>query len=144
MTLLQLSNLQHQIESYIRQNTEPTLTITGDDTVSGGYRLIIPNPSPDVCGDLVRAIAPGENMNISINNNTLTLNSATNSVLFGSVKGGGQIRGVINSFAIVTVTWSDPLIVDLEDGNSLIVPAFSQLGQYRIPFSLPIAVYTIF
>ena len=36
--------------------------VIGNDTASGGYRLIVPDP--DECGTIVRAIAPGDGMSI--------------------------------------------------------------------------------
>ena len=38
--------------------------VVGNDTAAGGYRVIIPDP--DECGTIVRAIAPGENMNFTL------------------------------------------------------------------------------
>ena len=77
MTLFQLNNLQAQIEGYIERHAEPPLTIIGDDTNANGFRVVVPNSSPTVCGDVVRALRPGNNMSIAVDasGNTLTLTS---------------------------------------------------------------------
>ena len=140
MTLFQLNNLQAQIEGYIERHAEPPLTIVGDDTNANGFRLIVPNESPDVCGDLVRAIAPGSNMSLAVDSSsniiTLSASSVETSNLDGQMKGGGivTVGNLSNTLAQVEVQWSQEVLIDLNTGATLRLNAFNRLPQYNIPF----------
>ena len=83
------------MEKLVLANNGGCQDITGDDTDTGGYRLIIPDA--DDCGTIVRAIAPGENINIALDetNNILRINASEG----GSTVGGG---GGIVSFNVVS------------------------------------------
>ena len=92
--------------------------VIGNDTASGGYRLIVPDP--DECGTLVRAIAPGDGMSISVDNTTniMTLNSSSANIYaqqaFNTIGGGGVV-----SFNATTnrLTWDGVIRVAPVDSS---------------------------
>ena len=107
--------------------------ISGDDTDANGYRLVVVEDAECDCYN-VRAIAPGDNMNISVSNNILTLNSAAVvQKVRGSITGGGQITATILGEFSTGITWSYALKVSLEDSTSILIPPLSVLTDFRIP-----------
>ena len=104
--------------------------VTGNDTDAGGYRLIIPDP--EECWTIVRAIAPGENMDITLSNNILTLN-ALSSAGNTTLRGGGAVTVNIQSNNALELVWSDPVLVCRSDEVLFSIPPFSQVNYPSVP-----------
>ena len=124
--------------------------VIGNDTAEGGYRVIVPDP--DECGTIVRAIAPGDGMSISIDNTTniMTLNSAVGSggdytkidfqQQFNTISGGGNIKinpanfrlrwdGIIRIMPIRTTDGMNGRVDITMPPSGTRIPAYISTGQ---------------
>ena len=107
--------------------------VIGNDTAAGGYRVIIPDP--DECGTIVRAIAPGENINFTLDdaNNILRINASEGGNTIGG--GGGNISfNVINSRllwdgVIRIYTQSQTFLDVVMPPNQTVISTYAANGQ---------------
>ena len=83
------------LQNTIFSNNGGCQHIAGDDTNTGGYRIVVPDPTD--YGETFRALVPGNNMNITVDGSgtLLTLSSVIpeiESITNGTMTGGGVIE----------------------------------------------------
>ena len=105
--------------------------IRGDDTESNGFKLIV-NEDEECNCQVVRALAPGRNSRITVENNILRVDVLRSPVPPIPPSGGGLITvtlrlsnfdGVFSRTIFITNT--SPIIITQEDLTELTVPLFS-------------------
>jgi len=103
--------------------------IAGDDTNTGGYRIVVPDPTD--CGETFRALVPGQNMRITVDGsgNLLTLTSIVpqlESLVNATMNGGGVLTVQAESGTFVSLSWTQPILVSVSNGTSFTIPAWTQ------------------
>ena len=105
--------------------------IRGDDTETNGFKLIV-NEDEECNCQVVRALAPGRNSKITVENNILRVDVLRSPVPPIPPSGGGLItvtlrlsnfEGVFSRTIFITNT--SPIIITQEDLTELTVPPFS-------------------
>ena len=106
-------------------------TVKGDDTASNGFKLIV-NEDDECDCQVVRALAPGRNSKITVENNILRVDVLRSPAPPIPPSGGGLItvtlrlsnfNGVFSRTIFITNT--SPIIITQEDLTELTVPLFS-------------------
>ena len=106
-------------------------TVNGDDTASNGFELIV-NEDDECDCQVVRALAPGRNNKITVENNILRVDVLRSPVPPIPPSGGGLITvtlrlsnfdGVFSR--TIFITYTNPIIITQEDLTELTVPPFS-------------------
>ena len=103
--------------------------IAGDDTNTGGHRIVVPDPTD--CGETFRALVPGQNMRITVDGsgNLLTLTSIVpqlESLVNATMNGGGVVSITITALNAINLTWSQPIVASVSNGTSFSIPAWTQ------------------